>query len=206
MKRTSFAFLLVPSLIVAAVACSSSNPITPPADAGPDAHAGTDSGVDSGVDSGHDTGTPDTGSDANLQADCGAIQFLPAILTLARADGSPITCDATFELVDADGGAQPGSGDLGATLCGSTDAGSECTSPPDAGAGTCSYALLALQTGVAAATPVDIRVSEPGYESAVVTGIVSGVGGCVPSRDPSVVVVKLEAIDAGGDGATGNDP
>ena len=198
------ALLAAGSLAVAACSSDDSTPPNPVIDAGHDANT-----PDTGTDARHDDGgldaqpdvTPDATPDAPVDSpvdappdapgpDCGAIVLLPALITVESQGGGALTCDATFALVDADGGVEPGS--LGATLCSGSSPTFGCPDPD--GAASCTYALLALQT----TAPVSVQVSEPGYASAVATGVSSGQGGCAnhPPTD-SVVQLTPSTADSG---------
>jgi hypothetical protein len=81
--------------------------------------------------------------------------------------------------------------------------------PPEGGAPPCQYALEGLINqgfiGPSDIATFTIEVSKPGFESAVVPGVATGVMACpAPNTPASQVTVKLSPLDgAAGDGAAG---
>ena len=213
MKARRFAPLsllcfLVPAALAAAglagVACSSTAPVPVgpvSEDAGVDARSPLpDAAPDQTSPDAADAGGGDAGEDAPAAADCGALLLLHPIITVESVTGAPIACDATFAPLDLPDGGSSGAS-LGATLCGPSITFAGCPAPPaDGGIAPCTYVLLAL--GGAPSSPIRVEVAEPGFESAVVSGVESGAGGCAPPVPASNDTVKLVplAVDAGADG------
>ncbi len=126
---------------------------------------------------------------------CKAIVEIPPLFSIDTSTGSPV-CDPSFEILDWPD-ATPPTEEGGAPLrC----PGWEGCPAGDAG---CNYVLVGLQ-GYAAGPggPYTVQVSEPGFAPAIVSGVKSGVGGCVPTVEASHIEVTLtpRPQDAGADG------
>jgi hypothetical protein len=135
--------------------------------------------------------------------DCGAIEFIPPVLTVVNAaTGSPI-CDPTFAIDSSDAGAS----DVAAVDCSGGTPYGGCPAPPsDGGVAPCQYALLGLsgQFGLGTSS-FTIDVSKSGFQSVTVPDVVTGVGGCVAFQAASQVTVKLTPlVDSGAPDAAGD--
>jgi hypothetical protein len=144
------------------------------------------------------SGTKQGDGNADAHADCGAIEILPPVVTVAYADTTSPVCDPTFTVVDWPDGGSMAPLDGMPYACGvTTDFG--CPgAPADGGASPCAYALVGLariQTST-----YGLQVSQAGYAPAVLS-VMSGVGGCVPAVDASHTTVTLHPLsDASTDG------
>jgi hypothetical protein len=179
-------FATVSSLAIvsaALVACGGATSHAASSDGGPDSGEAFDS-----AEGPQDSGTAPIDSGPPM---CGAVGISPATITVVSAEGGAIPCDATIMIVgSSDGG--------GTTLCGG-DAGNTClTSVQDGGSPACTYSVL-VTTSVGEATPVTVEVSQPGFQSTQVSGVVDGLIGCVSNPTPaSQSTVTLEPLADGG--------
>lgn len=132
-----------------------------------------------------DSGSPDDAGN------CDSVYYLPPIITVVSSDTGSLICDATFTVLDSpDAGYVP----TGAAVCNAGVPVGGC--PVDA---SCQYALMGLHPALG---PYTIEVSAPGFDSAVVGDVSSGVAGCVPTMAATERTVTLSPLagDAGGDG------
>ena len=110
----------------------------------------------------------------------------PVVTVVDGASGNPI-CDPGFAVVSCTG-AIP-SGPLSIYPCdGTTNFG--CDASADGGADRCRFSVGGLNDSAFGNT-CTLTVSAPGFVSATVAGVVSGVGGCVDPVSASRITVTL---------------
>jgi hypothetical protein len=135
------------------------------------------------------TGSPVSGPD------CGAVEEIPAILTVVTSTGTPLDCDATITALD---GPDAGPGNSSAPNIAPCDAYvTGCTASPEDGgaAAACGYTLA--YGGSISASTYTVQISQPGFVTQVVPGVTSGVGGCVPQVPGSHITVTLKPVGGG---------
>jgi hypothetical protein len=190
-------------LLLAACSSSSGSPETL-TDGGheSDAHrsSGASSGPSSGASSGPSSGSTSASSTSSPTVPhCGAVGLIPPSLNVWNAKtGAPI-CDPVVTIVSQSGGGPggpiPSDGGADLSACGGTTSFAGCPStPPDGGTLACTFIIFAVN-GTAT-----IEVSAPGFSKTEVTGVMSGVTGCVEHpTDGTQVEVELTPLpDAGG--------
>lgn len=131
-----------------------------------------------------------SGGSRGYQDDCGAIASFPPILTVVDVmTGAPI-CDPSFSVVHCTYDPGP----ISSFPCGVGDCSS---SSPDGAPPPCQFLLkLAPSVGANSCT---LSVTAPGYATTTVDGVVSGIGGCVPTMIPgSNITVTLTPAPADG--------
>ncbi len=126
---------------------------------------------------------------------CGAIGLVPPTLVVRDAQTGALICDPSVS-IEGDGGTTYV--DSCAPMKGGGTFGGCPTAPPDGGTLACVFVLFF--NGSVNPPSETIVVSAPGYEPKVVSGVMSGVTGCVAMPTPgSQVEVSLTAVppDAG---------
>lgn len=157
------------------------------ADAATDAPQGPDARSDPGTD-----GPPE-----GPEASCLSAEVTSPTLNLWDAiTGAPI-CDPTFSVLavsGVNGGGVSTSNGQSVVLCGATPPAGCPTVAPDGGTLACTFAVLTQFH-----TTVTIGVSAPGYATATVPGLASGLEGCVvEAASHADVMLTPVAVDAGG--------